>query len=348
MPPALVFDYFSTNMTISDTPIFVIGSPRSGTSILTWCLGQHPNIMPLEESVWFSRLALTLQSCYEEGSARGERSQLSAMQVSRDQLFRTVGDAISAMILRQRKIYEAKGVEIALARGVRADPAFLLARNSSDPKGRWVDGTPEYSLSVFGLRALFPEARFIHVLRDVRAVVRSLMRFSDSFGNQLVKTEEEAYQYWLRTTRACVAAQRAFGSEVVRRVRYSELVAAPQATLRSCLEFVGETYSADCLKPLKEKINSSNVRSEFDPTDERTNPGVREQAHELFEALEAEEPAPIRSSEASMQLETQFVEQAHFIAWAEYEMARRLEMERRQQRNAARRRFRLFRGRAAG
>ena len=134
----------------------------------------------------------------------------------------------------------------------------------------------------------------------------------------------------------------------MRRVRYSELVAAPQATLRSCLEFLGETYSADCLMPLNEKINSSNVRSEFDPTDERTNPGVREQAHELFEALEAEEPVPTRSSEASMQLETQFVEQAHFIAWAEYEMARRLEMERRQQRNAARRRFRLFRGRAAG
>ena len=200
MPPALVFDYFSTNMARSDAPIFVVGSPRSGTSILTWCLGQHPNIMPIEESVWFSRLALTLQSCYEEGSARGERSQLSAMRISRDQLFRTVGDAINGMILRQRKIYEANGDEIALARGIQVDPAFLLARNSSDPKGRWVDGTPEYSLSMFGLRALFPEARFIHVLRDVRAVVRSLMRFSDSSGNQLVKTEEEAYQYWLRTT----------------------------------------------------------------------------------------------------------------------------------------------------
>ena len=271
MPPAPVFDYFSTSMARSDAPIFVVGSPRSGTSILTRCLGQHPNIMPIEESVWFSRLALTLQSCYEEGSARGERSQLSAMGISRDQLFRTVGDAINGMILRQREIYEANGAEIALARGVQADPAFLLARNSRDPKGRWVDGTPEYSLSMFGLRSLFPDARFIHVLRDVRAVVRSLMRFSDSSGNQLVKTEDEAYQYWLRTTRACVAAQRAFGPEVVRRVRYSELLAAPEASLRSCLEFLGETFSADCLMPLKERSTArtcplSSTRKTSAPT----------------------------------------------------------------------------------
>jgi hypothetical protein len=79
-----------------------------------------------------------------------------------------------------------------------------------------------------------------------------------------------------------------------------------------------------------------------------TDPALREEAHELFEALEAEEPGPIRSAEASMQLETQFLKQAHFIAWAEYEMAKRLEVERRQQQNAAPRRFRLFRGRAAG
>ena len=135
---------------------------------------------------------------------------------------------------------------------------------------------------------------------------------------------------------------------MVHRVRYSELLAAPQAALRSCLEFVGEIYSADCLMPLNEKINSSNVPSEFDPADERTDPGLRWEAHELFEALEAEEPAAPICSEASMQLRDPIRRQPILSPGPSTEMARRLEMERRQQRNAARRRFRLFRGRAAG
>jgi hypothetical protein len=342
-------------MTRSNAPIFVIGSPRSGTSILTWCLGQHPNILPLEESGWFSRLATTLQSCHEEGSARGDRSQLSAMRISRDQLFRTVGDAVNAMIIRQRSAYETAGAEVAQARGTSPHPDFLLRRNPEDSKGRWVDGTPEYSLSVFGLRILFPKARFIHILRDVRAVVRSLMHFRDLAGHPLVRTEEEAYQYWLRTTRACAAAGRSFGTDVVRRVRYSDLVEAPEAALRSCLEFLSEPYSSDCLTPLKEKINSSNVPGEFDSMDVRTDPALRNEAQELFETLDADESAPIGSAEESAQLEAQFLERAHFIVWAEYEMTRRmekdrLEVERRleMERNSARRRLRLFKGRGSG
>src|SRR6516165_3381903 len=98
-------------------PIFVVGSPRSGTSILTWCLGQHPNILPLEETTWFSHLALTLQACFEEGSARGARSQLSAMRIGRDQLFATVGEALSDMIVGQRGSYERAAAEARLSAG---------------------------------------------------------------------------------------------------------------------------------------------------------------------------------------------------------------------------------------
>ena len=58
-------------------PIFVVGSPRSGTSILTWCLGQHPNIFPVPESNWLGQFAINVQVSYEIGSARADRSILS-------------------------------------------------------------------------------------------------------------------------------------------------------------------------------------------------------------------------------------------------------------------------------
>jgi hypothetical protein len=273
---------------------------------------------------------LALQSCHEEGSARGERSQLSAMRITRDQLLRTVGDAVNAMIVKQRPVYEAANAEIAEMQKRLPDHRFLLARHSADPKRRWVDGTPEYSLSVFALRKLFPEARFIHILRDVREVVRSLMNFKNLAGYQLVDTEEAAYRYWLRTVRGCLAAECAFGSDVVRRVRYRDLVKTREPVLRGCLEFLGETYTADCLTPLDVKINSSNVPHGFDPTDKRTPAALRQEAHDLSDLLDAEEPAFVASAESVGQLEMHFLKRAHYVAWAERELARRLDKERSQ------------------
>jgi len=319
-------------MSTNNGPIFVVGSPRSGTTILTWCLGQHPNILPMEESNWFAPLALDLQACYDSGSARRERSQLYAMGIGRDQLLRTVGDSISRMLLNQRTSYEAASAQIARTEAAHHNPpasTFLLSRNSADPKRRWVDGTPEYSLSVFGLRKLFPTSRFIHLVRDVYSVVRSMMLFARVAGFSLVKTEQEAYEYWLRTVRACVLAERAFGSDVVQRVLYRDLVETPEPTIRRCLEFVGESFSADCLLPLKVKINSSNVPDRYDPKDPKTDVNVRNDAHRLSEELLAEpRPAFSGAPEFAEELEAKFLKQARFRAWSEGELVRRIEAER--------------------
>lgn len=314
-------------------PIFVIGSPRSGTTILTWCLGQHPNILPMEESNWFASLALDLQACYELGTARKERSQLSAMGIGRDQLFKAVGSSISRLLLDERSSYEAKSAEVALSAPTKnpAASTFLLSRKASDPKGRWVDGTPEYSLSVFGLHKLFPNCKFIHLLRDVSSVVKSLMLFSRVAGFSLVKTEQEAFEYWLRTVRACVTAEKAFGSNTIQRVQYRDLLEAPEATIRRSLEFVGESFNPDCVLPLQTKINSSNVPPNYDPTDSRTDMAVREQALSLSRVLSSEAQGTYPGSpELVAELETAFLNQSRFRSWAGKELVRRIEAERKQ------------------
>lgn len=88
----------------SKGPIFIVGSPRSGTSILTWCLGQHPNILGLEESNWMAQFALDVASAYRRGSARGERSQLSAMGVDCLDFMATIGHSIERYRRLERPI----------------------------------------------------------------------------------------------------------------------------------------------------------------------------------------------------------------------------------------------------
>ena len=83
-------------------PIFVVGSPRSGTSILAWCLGYHPNIFPVPESAWMGDFAVNLAMGYDVGAARGILSVLSAMRISRDELFWNIGRSINSVIIKHR------------------------------------------------------------------------------------------------------------------------------------------------------------------------------------------------------------------------------------------------------
>ena len=77
-------------------PIFVVGSPRSGTSILAWCLGHHPNIFPVPESNWIGDFAVNVAVAHQIGSARGRLSILSAMEIPDDEFFAAFGRPLTS------------------------------------------------------------------------------------------------------------------------------------------------------------------------------------------------------------------------------------------------------------
>ena len=303
-------------------PIFVVGSPRSGTSILTWCLGQHPNMFPVPESSWMGDFAVNIAIGYQIGAARGDRSILSAMDIGENELFAAVGQSINDLILRHRTDLERKRTE---KRG--AYPRALgVASAASEPKGRWVDGTPEYSLFICGLRKLFPDAVFVHIFRDVRAVVRSMLNFHRVAGTHLVPNEEEAYKYWLRTVRACIKAEQAYGPTVVYRIRYAELIDTPESAMRSLLDFLGEPYTASCLEPLAQRINSSNVPPDFKADDAATDPAVVKKATRLWAQIEENPQAASASRAAADEMDAAFAERVRYAGTVDnaYQKAREI------------------------
>ncbi len=321
-------------------PIFVVGSPRSGTSILAWCLGHHPNIFPVPESNWMGDFAANVAMSYQVGAARGILSVLSAMGISCDEFFSHIGGSINSLVLKHRGDLDRKRLAIAVQRLLKEQGFYLgevtgeldaatnaairqygiaegllyselvdslrTAASDSEYKTRWVDQTPEYSFHICGLRKLFPCALFIHIVRDVGSVVRSLLNFHRIAGTHVVANEEEAYKYWLRTVRACLKAEEAYGPHVVYRLRYTALVENPESVLRSLLDFLGEPYSAKCLEPLSQRINSSNVPRNFKSDDAATNPAIVDEALRLSAKIE-ETPQPGEQSPATAdELEAEF------------------------------------------
>src|SRR6266699_1327556 len=317
----------SSVATLTNKPIFVVGSPRSGTSILTWCLGQHPNMLVIPESAWMGDFAIDLAIRYQIGTARGNRSVLSAMDVEREEFFARFGQSINDLILNHRKDLERKRSGYAARAGQNAVPeASMTVQPGVNRKARWVDGTPEYSLHICGLRKLFPGALFIHIVRDVDSVVRSILNFDRLGEGSLVANEQEAYNYWLRTVSSCLLAERAYGPRVVFRLRYSALVDTPEAALRSLFNFLSEPFAAECLTPLQKRINSSNVPDDFKIGDPETDPSLVEQAKRLSTEVEKTPQPPEASPAASDEMEAAFNERVQYVATlaSEYRRAQRI------------------------
>jgi sulfotransferase family protein len=352
-------------------PIFVVGSPRSGTSILAWCLGYHPNIFPVPESAWMGDFAVNVAMGYQVGAARGILSVLSAMGISRDEFFSSIGRSINSLLLKHRgdldrqrlitavqRLLKEKGFYVgaltgeldaatsAALRQYGIDEANGLlyselvdslrtAASDSEYKTRWVDQTPQYSFHICGLRKLFPHALFIHIVRDVTSVVRSMLNFHRVAGTHLVTNEEEAYRYWLLSVRACLKAEEGYGPHVVYRVRYSALVENPPSALRSLLDFVGEPYSAKCLEPLSQRINSSNVPDDFRSEDPATDPVIIGEAMRLSRDLQHGSQPTEASAAATAEMEAAFEERVQYIAALDSQYQRALQNMQKLERAAA-------------
>jgi hypothetical protein len=122
-----------------------------------------------------------------------------------------------------------------------------LFTNRSEGR-RWIDQTPRYALIADTLAEVFPGASFIHILRDGREVVHSMLNFADSRDDPAIERFTEQSIPWAKDMRrACeewrdhVEAAATFCDEHTDRamvVRYEDLVAAPQATFRSVHRFL--------------------------------------------------------------------------------------------------------------
>lgn len=307
-------------------PVFIIGSPRSGTSILTWCLGQHPNLLPCEESDWIGPFSLQVAAHYAIGSARGERSQLAALGVREEDFLVRIGDAIDHIVVSHRHRLERNSGQVGIADPSQITGGFAISRDRDEPKSRWVDGTPEYAFHVYGLHRMFPGARFVHITRDVDEVVASMLNFRKDDGTPLAATEQRAYAHWLRAARACVRAERALGPDRVHRLRLVDLIEQPRVALTGILEFLEEPFADACLEPLCTRINSTPAEDGSAHTPVAPDQATIRKARELSRLLQQPRDAEVPQPSALQAMHKDFSERVEYARHLDsrYRRARRM------------------------
>jgi hypothetical protein len=242
-------------------PVFVVGAYRSGTSILAWALGQHPNIWPLDETRWLQLLGEGARAGFTLANSAA-RNYFETYDISFEEYMAQVGRSIDDF-MRTSSLRRWQLVNLGRLAGKIDQPGghyydeFQLARSAYNPKRRWVDGTPENVASIPLLLSLFPAARFVLLVRHPLDVIASMMRFERAGG--AATDAKVAAAKWTQLTTDGLRAYRAYGPSYVRIVTYADMVEDRLRCLLGIFDFLEEPRFARATETFNVRINSSQL-----------------------------------------------------------------------------------------
>jgi hypothetical protein len=198
---------------------FVVGVGRSGTTLLRLMLDAHPQMAVPPETHFIPDV---IRAC-----DRGAAPERVVEILARSRRWADMG--ISAD--------EIRGRFRALDRfdATSASRAIYLTYAEQHAKPRWGDKTPKYSLAMREIEDALPEARFVHLIRDARAVALSRVKMVEGRGEKPPNPAGVAGRWAKRIRQARVEGE-ALGGYL--EVRYEDLVADTERTLREVCEFV--------------------------------------------------------------------------------------------------------------
>ncbi|CAN5411218.1 hypothetical protein BH09CHL1_BH09CHL1_06110 [soil metagenome] len=205
------------------SPVFVIGTLRSGASLLSLALGQHQQVQQVLHNPWVEEFTIGLIRSFRAASRSKAISQVDINGIELDAFFARFGET-----------------------------ALALMSPSGPLRPILLDSTPANLFLVTPLRMLFPTAKFIHVVRGANEVIESLTnkQLAAVYKSRYIECSlKEAQVHWMRGVRAGLDAERAYGSTIVQRVQRDDLVSEPAETLRNCFRFLGLEFDQAALRP---------------------------------------------------------------------------------------------------
>ena len=224
---------------------FIVGRGRSGTTLVRAMLTSH------------SDLAIPLETHF-----------IVPLSLDRRLVSPDLSLAVAPFLrrLRRQPGFKSMGLDDDVVDGNFAEspPAdypnairrLFALYAQSEGKRRYGDKTPIHVLHIEYLARLFPEAKFIHVIRDGRNVALSYLETDFGPGSLW-----EGAIDWRRFVRSGRRAGQALGEQRYREIRYEDLIEDPQTHMMSLCEFVGLDFEEEMLLYFEraEKLGSNGT-----------------------------------------------------------------------------------------
>lgn len=191
-------------------PIFIVGTMRSGSTLLRLILDSHENIAIGEETGFMGALAANrVIPNWRYGK----------------EWYGRLGWSEKEFDARLREFYTG-----------------LFARYAADQgKRRWGDKTPLHSWHMGQMARIFPDAVFLAIVRHPGAVVSSLKK-------RFHYEAQEAADYWQSTNIEILRHGLELGDSRFALVRYEDVLGDTDTTLREITSWLGEPWSQNLLR----------------------------------------------------------------------------------------------------
>jgi hypothetical protein len=250
-------------------PLFIIGYPRSGTTLLKAILGSHPEIRLCHEPELiggFRSAGLDLLSSLSRAERARLLEQLKTINACRKHLSTLTPETLARFVEEGRELSFKEAYELLLPR----------------PEGAAVWG--EKSLNnVFRIReikSLYPEAVIVHIVRDPRSALLSYYRkrFTQSvdrapvFGRRAIRFFIYRALQWCTWVAAVEKARNADGVDIIQ-IRYEDLVTKPESETRRVTDALGLEFDRNMLDAARREKDPALKRNEdahrrlLDPVD---------------------------------------------------------------------------------
>lgn len=217
--------------------IFLVGCPRSGTTLLQRCIAAHPSVVSFPETDFFAKAI---------GRHGFLRSALGRIKPTR----RLAAFRYLSEVLQDPGIVEQGEGSTSLQETIDRFVEVLDSR--ANGCSVWLEKTPKHFRYVEEIEKRVPDARFIHLVRDGRDVVASVLDLSSRYsGFERDGSLEAAINLWNEAVRTALRCRHKNHHVVI---SYEKFIKDPENILRGLCRFLGIDY-------VPEMITSTNTKN---------------------------------------------------------------------------------------
>jgi tetratricopeptide (TPR) repeat protein len=205
---------------ISDSklPVFIVGMPRSGTTLIEQIISNHPQIHGAGELLALERIEKTIAKQFEQS-----RTYPECMSLCKESTLTRLSDDYLKEI-----------------------------RNYSQDANLIIDKMPDNFLRIGLIKTLFPQARIIHCFRNAMDTCTSIFLNYFVNGNKYSFDLTEIGQYYLDYTKLMEHWSSLFQFEI-HNVQYEKLVMNQEIVSRQLFEYLGLEWDDNYLDFHKNK-----------------------------------------------------------------------------------------------